>query len=398
MDIRTGGNPVDSNMPFMRAYEALLDVQAKLIRKDIAEEIKEYEHHFCDLIGMAMRVQDKLSLLAKVPIGRPRAELIDEVRLMDVALSFIEVSNNILEYLELVKKNTGLPSGGDFALETHVKNSQHVVSALLQTYITQKKADRIPGKDVGLQYGHSIKLAGSHVLHKHFNASNGLVILNPDDSTDLWHVDRLHHPLRRVPGTPWHKYFGNIQNDMNEFLPPALFDGKRKEQVIIDMPESTNFIRASLSKEYSKYRNAFRNQTGHTQLPEDEKQMILAEIDTEVTGINDLAWESHDIVSFTEFASHLQKCGGVEPPFHLGGNWQEQGEFETLNLAVNDNNPEGTVIEHRNLYKPLPERKTQHRMTIAPWADWETDEEEAETDEEEAETDEDEAETDEEEV
>ncbi|KAK3695535.1 hypothetical protein B0T22DRAFT_110197 [Podospora appendiculata] len=258
MYTRSNGTPVGADVSFMGAYEALLSIQANHIRRDIAQEIKEYEHHFGNLMRMAKSVHCKLSGMDMISAHFPTPELVDEARLMDVTLSFIEASNNILAYLEIVKKNTGLPSGGDSALETHVKNGQRVVSVLLQTYIAHMDAQYVPGKDVGLAYGRDIKLAGRHVLHKHFGSSNGFIVHDRAGGPhDHWHIDHLLHPLRRVPGTPWHKYFGNIQSDTNQFLPPNLFDGQASQQININMPVSTNFMRLSTGQEYGSHRTWF---------------------------------------------------------------------------------------------------------------------------------------------
>lgn len=158
----------------------------------------------------------------------------------------------ILNFLSFLEKKRGLPSGGDQRLQQAAYKGQQFATRLLRSLTIHKDAQETPGKEFGLVCGKEVHVLGGHIVRR----SKRDVVGQAGGVN--WHVDHTHHPLRRVPGTPWHKFFGNVEVEPNKPLhlfgdftsPKSDRNGHRKFPVII--PETAMFIQDEISSEHQQ--------------------------------------------------------------------------------------------------------------------------------------------------
>ena len=229
-------------------------LQARLSRTHLSEAIKEFEENLQCLFGEA-----KILLCRKKTKYRQRwfgysdeFGAPDEKKVIKAACHIIESTNTILNFLSFLEKKRGLPAGGDQRLQQAAYKGQQFAMRLLRSLTIHKAAQEIPGKEFGLVYGKEVYVLDGHPLRKSEEDVLGQAVgVN-------WHLDHAQHPLRRVPGTPWHKFFGNVEVEGNKRL--HLFDdddsaksdptGPRKFCVII--PETAEFIQDEINSEHEK--------------------------------------------------------------------------------------------------------------------------------------------------
>ncbi|KAL2136849.1 hypothetical protein VTI74DRAFT_1063 [Chaetomium olivicolor] len=137
-----------------------------------------------------------------------------------------------------------------------------VVQKFLCALLLYKRAENYPGKENGLLYNEDVKILGGFVLHKHAYVDASDVPDPNDDNEDMgkliqyWHTESIFHPVRHVPGTPWHKFFGNLKP--GPIMSPALFR-ERKQLPFFRMlfPKTITWLQPELMSDYDKYRHSF---------------------------------------------------------------------------------------------------------------------------------------------
>lgn len=203
----------------------------------------------------------------------PSLVVVDQAAIVKTVCHFLASSNTILEFLDFQRIKTGLAGGGDRSLEKQVKDAQALVAALLNTLILYKKAESYPGKTSGLVYDEDVKVFGNFILHKNRDADPSDVPDPNDDEEDMgkviryWHTEGIFHPLRHVPGTAWHKFFGNMKP--GPIKAPALFRERKSAPYFkIIFPETISWLKPELMAEYDKYRNMFDMVRIHQFLPQ----------------------------------------------------------------------------------------------------------------------------------
>jgi hypothetical protein len=217
----------------------VLRLQAQHIRASLAKEIEKFEETFDDIL------QTTNAFLASTnPIKEPSTLVaIDRASVVKTVCHFLASSNEILHFLE-----------------TQVKDAQALVAELLKTLILHHKAEAFPGKENGLVYNEDVKVFRGLVLH---HASHVEVdeIPDPYDTKvgkdkliQYWHAEPILNPLRIVPGTPWHKFFGGLLPSMR----PKLFrERKDVECFHTFVPFWLDMMLRWIEDEYERYRNAF---------------------------------------------------------------------------------------------------------------------------------------------
>ncbi|KAL2183473.1 hypothetical protein L209DRAFT_767514 [Thermothelomyces heterothallicus CBS 203.75] len=238
--------------------QVVLRLQAQYIRSAIATEIEEFEKYFEEVLQIA-----SVFLVTTERVAHsPSLVIVDQPSVVKTVCHFLASSNAILEFLHFQEKMTGLASGGDVSLETQVNEAQTLVKELLNTLLLHKKAETYPGKECGLVYDEDVKVYGGFILHKYGHADESYVPDPTDDNEDVskliqyWHTENLVHPLRHVPGNPWHKFFGNVKP--GPIAAPALFR-KRKPQPSfkVVLPTTITWVKPEIMQDYNKYREMF---------------------------------------------------------------------------------------------------------------------------------------------
>ncbi|KAK3311454.1 uncharacterized protein B0T15DRAFT_409311 [Chaetomium strumarium] len=239
--------------------QAVLRMQSEHIRASIAKEIEEFENVFEHILQTT-----NTFLTATETVGTtPSFVLIDKSSVVKTVCRFLASSNTILGFLDFLEKKTGLASGGDISLEKEVKAAQALVEQLLSTFLLHQKTESYPGKEFGFIYNEDVKLLGDAILHKHLHVLSD-DIPNPDkDDLDrllgYWHVeDNIFSPLVHVPGTPWHKFIGNIQQDPSKKT-MKLFTEKESTPPFFKayIPETIEWLKPEIRADYDKWRDVF---------------------------------------------------------------------------------------------------------------------------------------------
>ncbi|KAK4233448.1 hypothetical protein C8A03DRAFT_38840 [Achaetomium macrosporum] len=238
--------------------QVVLRMQAEHIRSSLATEIEEFENTFEQILQTT-----NAFLAATESAGTvPSFVIIDQDSVVKIVCQFLASSNTILEFLDFQEKKTGLASGGDSSLEKQVKAAQALVEQLLTTLRLHEKAESYPGKEFGFVYNEDVKLFGDVILHKHLhvdpiNAPDPNLEMPLDRLREYWHVEEnVFSPLRQVPGTDWHKFFGNLQTGplgnlvlFRERKAPAYFK--------VMFPETIDWLMPEIESQYDKYREVF---------------------------------------------------------------------------------------------------------------------------------------------
>ncbi|KAK4233097.1 hypothetical protein C8A03DRAFT_48248 [Achaetomium macrosporum] len=212
-------------------------------------------------------------------VSRPRGAQIDRRELdHQMASVFLVATERVAHSFSLVvvdqpsvvqaEQKTGLTSGGDVSLNIQVKEAQALVKELLNTLLLHKKADNYPGKECGLVYNEDIKVCGEFILHRYAHVDESYVPDPTDDNEDVgnlvqyWHTENLVHPLRHVPGTPWHKFFGNFEPGL--IIGPALFrECKPRPFFRVILPTIITWMKLEIIGDYGKYRQMFERASHH---------------------------------------------------------------------------------------------------------------------------------------
>ncbi|KAK4032295.1 mat A-2 [Parachaetomium inaequale] len=258
---RRGGAQMDRR----KLGQVVLRLQAQHIRSSVATEIEEFERFFQDILQIA----NFFLVTTERVADSSRLVIVDQPTVVKVVCHFLTSSNAILQFLDFQEQKTGLASGGDMSLETQVKEAQALVKELLNTLLLYKKAETYPGKECGLIYNEDIKVYGGYILHKYAHADVSYVPDPTDDNEDVgklvqyWHTENLVHPLRHVPGTPWHKFFGNVKP--GPIVSPALFRERKPQPFFrVVFPTTITWLKPEVMRDYDKYRDMFERELADT--------------------------------------------------------------------------------------------------------------------------------------
>lgn len=233
-------------------------MQSQYIRSCLAAEIEMFENSLDDILQTA-----NVFLVATEKIAQsPSLVIVDQESVVKTVCRFLASSNSILDFLDFQQQRTGLPAGGDSSLEKQVKTAQDLVQGLLRALLLYKKAESYPGKEFGMVYDEDVKVLGGFVLHKNDHADHSDIPDPIQDNVDMgkviryWHPEHLYHPLRHVPGTPWHKFFGNLLP--GPIMRPELFrERKPLPSFTVVFPKTITWLKPELIRDYETNRQLF---------------------------------------------------------------------------------------------------------------------------------------------
>ncbi|KAK3944016.1 hypothetical protein QBC46DRAFT_338060 [Diplogelasinospora grovesii] len=235
--------------------------EIKFIRSSLSSQIEEYNHAIKIAVDFGNNIIkfDHYHLDIESPLD-------SEHELIKTVSCLINTSNIILGYLDFLEKKIGLPSGGDPALREAVGAGQLLARLLLETVLRMRGIDVLPEFELGyLEYGVAIRFTGEGLMQH-----RDMRVAQDDDSSDdtwhkddthdvwfrrRWHVDSTFHPLRRIPGTAWHKFFGSLHHSSNKS--PLLFRKTPRDYFKVVIPDNAYFVRSETESFYEYYRDLF---------------------------------------------------------------------------------------------------------------------------------------------
>ncbi|EAQ91646.1 hypothetical protein CHGG_03581 [Chaetomium globosum CBS 148.51] len=116
--------------------------------------------------------------------------------------------------------------------------------------------------DCGLIYNEGVNVYGDFILHKYGHVEQSDVPGPADDNEETerliryWHTENLVHPLRHVPGNPWHKFFGNLQP--GPIVRPDLFRERKPQPYFrLMFPTTITWVQPEIRRDYDNYREIF---------------------------------------------------------------------------------------------------------------------------------------------
>lgn len=188
--------------------------------------------------------------------------------MVETVCRFLALSNGILEFLDFQRKRTCLPGGGDVSLEKQIIEAQKLVQKLLQAILLHKKAESFPGKEMGFVHDRDVKVFGGLVFHKNQELDGSDMPDPTRDNVELdtinqyWHAEDIYRPLRHVPGTHWHKFFGNLRPGPANLQPgslrPSLFREAEPQPLFrIFWPTTILWLKTELFGDYENKRLLF---------------------------------------------------------------------------------------------------------------------------------------------
>ncbi|KAK4160339.1 hypothetical protein QBC43DRAFT_359679 [Cladorrhinum sp. PSN259] len=308
--------------------QVVLGLQVRHIRSTLAKEIEELESCFrivLQQIGIFILVTEKHFHSTSITI-------LNANTVTSLLVRFIGYSNNILGYLDFLELQTGLPSGGDDHLQNKVLAMTCFVEGFLSALIAHSRAVDFPGKDLGLIYNKNVKLLDESVLHRNTNVNNeeGELpdIHDPNTNTAAiirrqFHPEPIGYPLSQVPGTPWHKFFGNIRPN-HQFDPADLFKRKaRGHGFLLSIPSTFEWIEDDVWEQYRNFGNVF-----DLMKLERIQQRLLNYFDGEYSSVDQIFHYDEDTSEFSR-------------PEH---DVQGRTRFEALNSEINTPELGGVAI------------------------------------------------------
>lgn len=240
-------------MPSCSALQVVLRLQVQHIRSTLAGDIKIAQKCFKSLLQYSL-----IWLLIKD--GRPSESFMLEhaSRLIRLTIRFMAYSNNILAFLDFHFQQTGLQAGGDTHLEKQVRAMKRFMEAFLAVMVSSGEAADYPGRDLGLTYNKDVKVLQRRIWHLNADISEQEDVPSIENASindvfagRYWHPLVFSHPLSCVPGSTWHKFFGNV---MRDWLPlthqPMLFKKEdHPRDFVISIPFTIDWLENDLNEQ-----------------------------------------------------------------------------------------------------------------------------------------------------
>ena len=179
---------------------------------------------------------------------------------------YLEATNAILRFLGFVEKETGIIAGGDIWLSNKVAYSRTLVQGFLAALVSMKKGGDRPGMAFSLRYSVDIRVYDHSLVISNGRAANpqsqkhikdqDFSRMTPDAMSKGWHCPSIEYPAIHVPGTQWHKYFGNLDRDS---VGPraAIFDAEEKESVRVRFPDVAICIEKEMRAVFAEFQGYF---------------------------------------------------------------------------------------------------------------------------------------------
>lgn len=256
-------------MPFLEYISATLAkpvhvqvtllMESTLIRTALRTDIQQFEKSFEQIIEQAgvflATTEEHFISLSLV--------VMDEDVLIRHLCGFLASKLAIEGFLSFHQQTIQRTSGGDASLAKQVKAATVFVLELIQTLIYHKEAADYPGKHLGMMYDRDVKYFGGTLFHLNpqVNLDEELPELDDyyedvDELTNYYHGEKLSHPLRQLPGNPWHKFFGNFpETRVEHAADTALFrENPRPGDLTVSIPGTILFLIPEFRQEHEKFR------------------------------------------------------------------------------------------------------------------------------------------------
>ncbi|KAK0723742.1 sporulation minus regulator 1 [Apiosordaria backusii] len=335
-------------MEHQQLAQVTLRMQSTMVRTALRKEIQQFEKSFDEIIqqtGVFLATTEQHFM-------SPSLVVTDEDLLIRHLCGFLVSKLSIEGFLAFHQQTIQRTSGGDTSLAKQVKAATVFVQELLVTLICHKEAADYPGKHLGMMGDQEVKYFGGTIFHlnPHIGPDDELpeiddVYEDIDELTNYYHAEKLSHPLRQLPGTPWHKFFGNFpETRVHDAPETSLFrENPRHEDLTLSIPGTILFLIPEFRREYKRFR----------ELLEEHSQLSLPLL------LDEARKENLKIVQ--RRLSHIHEghieCGNFEPlcrehtdmiprpEYDLDGN----RKFEMQNLTVNtpeligDSLPDGRI-------------------------------------------------------
>lgn len=190
----------------------------------------------------------------------------DEKIVTATVCRYLEATNAILRFLKFVEKETGIVAGGDIWLSNKVAYSRTLVQGFLTALVSMKAGADRPGMVFSMRYSVDIRVYDHSLVISNGRTRNPRLErgikdqdfgrMTPDAVRKGWHCPSIDFPAIQVPGTQWHKYFGNLDRD--EVGPrAAIFDGEEKERVRVRFPEVAVRIEKEMRAGFAEFQGYF---------------------------------------------------------------------------------------------------------------------------------------------
>ncbi|KAK3996941.1 hypothetical protein QBC44DRAFT_365126 [Cladorrhinum sp. PSN332] len=321
--------------------QVILNLQVLHIRSTLAKEIKELDACFRKLlqqISIFLLVTEKHFHSTSVII-------VNADTVTSLCVRFIGYSNNILGFLDFLAQKTGLSSGGDAHLQKQVQAMTSFVKRFLGVLIAHIRAADSPGRELGLIYNKHVSIVDGSVVHRNGDVDDDEEIIdfsNPNMDPFIllhnFHLEPIGYPLAHVPGTQWHKFFGNI-SPIRRFQPAELFKAREYENgFVICIPSTLEWIEDDICEQYRSFDEVF-DVVGHGPLqplqPAVQEQRV-ERIQQRLMNYFEGAYRSiHQVFHYDENTSEIS-C----PQYDLLG----RVRFEALNLEINTPELDGAAL------------------------------------------------------
>ncbi|KAK1826507.1 hypothetical protein QBC39DRAFT_364222 [Podospora conica] len=263
---------------------------------------------------------------------------------------YLEATNAILRFLAFVEKETGILAGGDIWLTHKIANSRVIVQNFLTALVAQRKGEDRPGMAFSLRYSVDIRVYDHSLVISNGrtqDAQSQKLIKDQDFSRmelaavkEGWHCPSIEYPAIHVPGTQWHKYFGNLNRD--DIGPrTAIFDGEEKQVVRVRFPAVAIRLEQEMRAVFTEFQGYF-HRTGRLPFPRKpvtQKAAYLTFL------MQHLSIGDHQRVIATEETSEQSPHEGLcldheRPERDAYGN----DRFEYLNLMLNEPHLSGIAL------------------------------------------------------
>ncbi|KAK1758389.1 hypothetical protein QBC47DRAFT_399295 [Echria macrotheca] len=319
----------------LKVWHVLLRIQGGLIHTALASHIANFDHGMEKIVSYAQVVK----VTAESVLHPTTTLIVDEKAVTTTISEVMESSNTILAFLGFQEAKTGLTCGGDPLLKRKIEVGQKLCKALLRSLALYVKAADRPAAEFGLEYGNETKVSVGAALFADEGRGYGNMLqrygvssINQDSEdpiNDGWRRAYFHHPVTQVPGTAWHKFFGNLRVRRDQVA--LLYRCPPQQRIFQAVPRVALELESHLQSELHWYRFQFAR-SGYFEEEEFSEEdmmdtfLLMLELgivdDQRVTALEDVEAEGNLISYLTQHRPEHEVSGDPR--------------FEDFNCALND--------------------------------------------------------------
>ncbi|KAK4452818.1 hypothetical protein QBC34DRAFT_435175 [Podospora aff. communis PSN243] len=299
---------------------------------------------------------------------------VDVTQVTRTVCQLLESSNAIIGYLCQLERETGISGGGDPLLRNKVQVGRNLVRVLMHALVCHEFASQKPGMDFCLRYRRDTRVIDGCVMLRNEPAESasspsldmGLSDrefrnLDPTKIKEKWHFPGVLHPVVHVPGTQWHKYFGNLTvQDPNQ---ASLFRGKRQPRQELQVTTTAATLMKAMGRKYAGYRNLFHNagwRDPRGLTTQEEKLKLISKL------LKGLSIHDSNFVFVKGTLEYVSPHEGLfqyhRPEYDPFG----RVRFEYLNSQLNRRRLSGIALPGQNIPMGVPVHRKLYREIYAP--------------------------------